>query len=87
MASQAIPLSNSDEPGNDPVASLTADIEKLGLVASSTSTYPLKETAVFLQDVWLQHHFIRFRDTSAIVDKPERLRAVNIGASSCHSPS
>jgi histone deacetylase HOS3 len=83
MASQAIPLSNSDEPGSDPadslVASLTADIEKPGLVASSTSTHPTKETAVFLQDICLQHHFIRSRDTSAIVEKPERLRAVNVG--------
>ncbi|KIM77695.1 hypothetical protein PILCRDRAFT_76443 [Piloderma croceum F 1598] len=85
MASQAISLSNSDEPGSDPadsdslVTSLTADIEKLGLVASSTSTHPTKETAVFLQDICLQHHFIRSRDTSAIVEKPERLRAVNVG--------
>ncbi|KIM77722.1 hypothetical protein PILCRDRAFT_11810 [Piloderma croceum F 1598] len=53
MASQAIPLSNSDEPGSDPGGSLvlTADIEELGLVASSTSTHPTKETAVFLQDI------------------------------------
>lgn len=83
MASQAIPLSNSDEPGSDPadslVASLTANIEKLGLAASATSTHPTKETAVFLQDICFQHHFIRSRDTSAIVEKPERLRAVNVG--------
>jgi histone deacetylase HOS3 len=83
MASQAIPLSNSDEPGSDTtdslVASLTTDIEKLGLVASSTSTHPIKEAAVFLQNICFQHHFIRSRDTSAIIEKPERLRAVNVG--------
>ena len=43
MASQAIPLSNSDEPGSHTtdslVASLTTDIEKLGLVASSLDLY------------------------------------------------
>jgi len=35
--------------------------------------------AVFLQDACYQHHYIRSRDTSAIVERPERLRAVTIG--------
>jgi histone deacetylase HOS3 len=35
--------------------------------------------AVFLQDACLQHQYIRSRDLSAIVERPERLRAVKIG--------
>src|SRR6202020_1563080 len=45
----------------------------------STSIHPIKETTVFLQYIRLQHYFIRSCDMSAIVEKPERLRAVNIG--------
>ena|SRR6266436_9388982 len=82
MASQAILLFNSDKPGSDPadslVASLMADIEKLGLVTSSTSTHLIKETAV-LQDIFLQHHSICSCDMSVIVKKPEHLCAVNVG--------
>lgn len=69
-----MPPSNSE-----PADSLVAAIEKLSLNTQSTSTNPTKETAIFLQDICLQHRFIRSRDTSAIVEKPERLRAVNIG--------
>jgi histone deacetylase HOS3 len=36
-------------------------------------------TQIFLQDACLQHRFIRSRDTSNIVERPERLRAVKIG--------
>lgn len=39
----------------------------------------LKRTAVFLQDACLQHRYIRSQDLSNIVERPERLRAVNIG--------
>jgi histone deacetylase HOS3 len=35
--------------------------------------------AVFFQDACLQHQYIRSRDLSAIVERPERLRAVKIG--------
>jgi histone deacetylase HOS3 len=67
----------------DSVAALAADVEKLNLnlVKDTTSTHPtnMKETAIFLQDICLQHRYIRSRDMSAIVEKPERLRAVNIG--------
>jgi histone deacetylase HOS3 len=73
-----MPPSNS-EPGGEPADSLAAAIEKLSLDTQLTSTNPTKETAIFLQDICLQHRFIRSRDTSAIVEKPERLRAVNIG--------
>ena len=36
-------------------------------------------TAVFLQDACLHHKYIRTRDSSHIVERPERLRAVKIG--------
>ncbi|KIM73669.1 hypothetical protein PILCRDRAFT_99268 [Piloderma croceum F 1598] len=45
----------------------------------SDGTQTIVETTVFLQNICLQHHFIRSRDMSAIVEKPERLRAVNVG--------
>jgi len=38
-------------------------------------------TAIFLQDACLQHKYIRTRDSSHIVERPERLRAVKIGLS------
>jgi histone deacetylase HOS3 len=34
---------------------------------------------VFLQDACLEHQYIRSRDTSQIVERPERIRAVKIG--------
>jgi histone deacetylase HOS3 len=43
----------------------------------STRTNPT--TTVFLQDACLQHKYIRTRDSSHIVERPERLRAVKIG--------
>ncbi len=39
----------------------------------------MAQTAVFLQKACLQHRYIRSRDNSNIVERPERLRAVNIG--------
>ena len=39
----------------------------------------LKQTAVFLQNACVQHRYIRSQDLSNIVERPERLRAVNIG--------
>lgn len=48
--------------------------------AYSAITPPaIGKTAVFLQNACLQHRYIRSRDTSCIVERPERLRAVNIG--------
>ncbi|KAI0927007.1 hypothetical protein AcW1_007629 [Taiwanofungus camphoratus] len=38
-----------------------------------------ERTAVFLQKSCLHHRYIRSRDTSNIVERPERLRAVNVG--------
>ena len=48
-----------------------------------SSTGP--STAVFLQDACLQHKYIRTKDTSHIVERPERLRAVKIGLSAAIS--
>ncbi|CAA7262779.1 unnamed protein product [Cyclocybe aegerita] len=41
----------------------------------------LKKSAIFLQNACLQHRYIRSKDLSTIVERPERLRAVNIGLS------
>ena len=40
-----------------------------------------KKTAIFLQNACLQHRYIRSKDTSTVVERPERLRAVTIGLS------
>ncbi|KAI6147413.1 arginase deacetylase [Pisolithus tinctorius] len=40
-----------------------------------------KRTAVYLQDDCLKHRYIRSKDTSGIVERPERLRAVKVGLS------
>lgn len=39
----------------------------------------MPHTSVFLQKACLQHRYIRTRDNSHIVERPERLRAVNVG--------
>ena len=39
----------------------------------------LRRATVFLQDACLLHQYIRSKDTSAIVERPERLRAINVG--------
>jgi histone deacetylase HOS3 len=38
-----------------------------------------KKASAFFQNACLQHRFIRSKDTSNIVERPERLRAVSIG--------
>ena len=38
-------------------------------------------TAVYFQDACYQHQFIRSNDLSTIVERPERLRALNVGLS------
>ena len=40
-----------------------------------------KKTGIFVQNACLQHRYIRTKDLSTIVERPERLRAVNIGLS------
>ncbi|KAG1716065.1 hypothetical protein ID866_1091 [Astraeus odoratus] len=73
----------------------TADTVACGVVAHEgvsqiVDKIPLSEsevrcstkcTAVYLQDECLKHRFIRSKDTSGIVERPERLRAVKIGIS------
>lgn len=41
----------------------------------------VKKSAIFIQNACLQHRYIRSKDTSNIFERPERLRAVNIGLS------
>jgi histone deacetylase HOS3 len=41
----------------------------------------MPDTAIFLQDACFQHKYIRSRDNSNVVERPERLRAINIGIS------
>lgn len=40
---------------------------------------PRPRVAIFLQDKCREHKFIRHKDISTIVERPERLRAVNVG--------
>jgi histone deacetylase HOS3 len=39
----------------------------------------MSKPAIFIQDACYQHQYIRSKDTSAIVERPERLLAVKIG--------
>jgi histone deacetylase HOS3 len=41
----------------------------------------MPDTAIFLQDACLQHKYIRSKDKSNVVERPERLRAINVGIS------
>ena len=36
-------------------------------------------TRIYLQEACLRHQFIRSKDTSNVVERPERLRAINVG--------
>ncbi|KAG5653747.1 hypothetical protein H0H81_010834 [Sphagnurus paluster] len=40
---------------------------------------PVRRPGIFVQDACYQHQYIRSRDLSAIVERPERLRAVTVG--------
>ena len=42
----------------------------------------LRSTTIFLQEACLKHQFIRSKDTSTVVERTERLRALNIGIAS-----
>lgn len=52
-------------------------IELMNVFRTNPSSDPA--TAIFLQDACLQHKYIRTKDSSHIVERPERLRAVKIG--------
>ena len=41
----------------------------------------VKKSAVFIQNACLHHRYIRSKDISNVVERPERLRAVTIGLS------
>ncbi|KAF5348477.1 hypothetical protein D9756_009597 [Leucocoprinus leucothites] len=41
----------------------------------------MADAAIFLQDACLQHKYIRNKDISNVVERPERLRAINVGIS------
>ncbi|KAF7348121.1 Histone deacetylase HOS3 [Mycena sanguinolenta] len=51
----------------------------------TTSGIPVAKPAIYLQDACFGHRYIRSRDLSAIVERPERLRAVAIGLSAAIS--
>lgn len=57
-----------------PIGQVSSESETL----SSSSKIPIF-VKIYLQDDCLGHRFIRSRDTSSIVERPERLRAVKIG--------
>ncbi|KAJ7133431.1 histone deacetylase domain-containing protein [Mycena epipterygia] len=56
---------------------MTSEADAFRVVPPTTT--PNAKPAIFLQDACFQHRYIRSRDTSAIVERPERLRAVIIG--------
>ncbi|KAF8891918.1 histone deacetylase domain-containing protein [Gymnopilus junonius] len=45
----------------------------------SSSPSTLKNAGIFIQNACLQHRYIRSKDLSNIVERPERLRAVHVG--------
>jgi len=44
-----------------------------------TNPHSGPSTTIFLQDACIQHKYIRTKDSTHIVERPERLRAVKIG--------
>ncbi|KAH7915486.1 histone deacetylase domain-containing protein [Hygrophoropsis aurantiaca] len=51
-----------------------------GVPAPATNLERLeRNTTIYLQDDCLQHRYIRSRDISGIVERPERLRAIKVG--------
>jgi histone deacetylase HOS3 len=57
----------------------------MGVFGTNPQPTTSPSTAIFLQDACLQHKYIRTRDSSHIVERPERLRAVKIGLSAAIS--
>ncbi|KAJ7228119.1 histone deacetylase domain-containing protein [Mycena haematopus] len=55
------------------------------ILPPTTSGTPVAKPAIFLQDACFGHRYIRSRDLSAIVERPERLRAVTVGLSAAMS--
>ena len=46
---------------------------------SSEPVSATSSTRIYLQDACLRHQFIRSKDTSSVVERPQRLRAINVG--------
>ena len=57
----------------------------MDVFGTNTQSSAGPSTAVFIQDACIQHKYIRTRDSSHIVERPERLRAVKIGLSAAIS--
>ena len=78
---------SSGEPLGIPVPCSAATPEKAGPGSDNPKAIPSpppsntrsRRTAIFIQDECLKHRFIRSRDTSGIVERPERLHAVKLG--------
>ena len=52
---------------------------------ASPTAHKHAKVVVFLEDACFKHRFIRSRDTSNVVERPERLRAVRLGLSAAIS--
>lgn len=78
---------SSGEPLGIPVPCSAATPEKAGPGSDNPKAIPSpppsnthsRRTAIFIQDECLKHRFIRSRDTSGIVERPERLHALKLG--------
>jgi histone deacetylase HOS3 len=62
-----------------PQTEVKPDATTLAMNRDSSNVLSSPSSAIFIQDACFQHRFIRSRDTSAVVEKPERLRAVKLG--------
>jgi hypothetical protein len=83
--------SSSEEPSHEPsgismprgivVPEATSESDNPEAIPSPSPSPNVhgKRTAIFIQDECLSHRFIRSRDTSGIVERPERLHAVKLG--------
>lgn len=69
---EATPASTATSEGPEPLASLTPP------VATALDMVPA-ELLVLVQEACLEHRYLRTKDISTIVERPERLRAVKIG--------
>lgn len=67
----------------DDLQRVDAPLPATHITAETQPSSSLKTSAthvrIYLQDDCLKHRFIRSRDTSGIVERPERLRAVKVG--------
>jgi hypothetical protein len=69
----------------EPTGSYTLKSDSGGSVERAHHDAIRPETAIFLAQSCFEHKFIRSRDTSNVVERPERLRAVYLGLSAALS--